>query len=99
MPDKPIHRFSYLTLFAVCAGSAVAAGPATPTPFDGNFNPITAVNAFVDSTIPSGFAPFNIANFGGKIYVAYAKRDARSTTTPLAPGTATWMCSMRQATC
>jgi uncharacterized protein (TIGR03118 family) len=44
--------------------------------FDGNFKPITAANAFVDSAIPPGFAPFNIANFGGKIYVTYAKQDA-----------------------
>jgi uncharacterized protein (TIGR03118 family) len=44
--------------------------------FDGNFNPITSATAFVDSAIPAGFAPFNIANFGGKIYVTYAKQDA-----------------------
>jgi uncharacterized protein (TIGR03118 family) len=29
---------------------------------------------FVDPTIPSGFAPFNIQNIGGKIYVTYAKQ-------------------------
>jgi uncharacterized protein (TIGR03118 family) len=44
--------------------------------FDGNFNPIASSAAFVDSAIPAGFAPFNIANFGGKIYVTYAKQDA-----------------------
>jgi uncharacterized protein (TIGR03118 family) len=44
--------------------------------FDGNFKPITAASAFVDSSIPAGFAPFGIANFGGKIYVTYAKQDA-----------------------
>ena len=44
--------------------------------FDANFKPITAANAFVDSSIPAGFAPFNVANFGGNIYVAYAKQDA-----------------------
>src|ERR1035438_4617575 len=26
--------------------------------------------------IPAGFAPFNIWNLGGKLYVAYAKQDA-----------------------
>jgi hypothetical protein len=32
-------------------------------------------NAFVDPQVPAGFAPFNIANFGGKIFVAYAKQN------------------------
>jgi uncharacterized protein (TIGR03118 family) len=31
---------------------------------------------FVDPSIPSGFAPFNIQIIGGQIYVAYAKQDA-----------------------
>ena len=33
-------------------------------------------NAFVDSTIPNGFAPFNIASINGNLIVAYAKQDA-----------------------
>jgi uncharacterized protein (TIGR03118 family) len=45
--------------------------------FDLNFKPITpASGAFVDPTLPAGYAPFGIANFGGKIYVTYAKQDA-----------------------
>jgi len=45
--------------------------------FDANFKPITpAAGAFTDSTIPAGFAPFNVAVFGGKVYVTYAKQDA-----------------------
>ena len=32
--------------------------------------------SFTDSKIPAGFAPFNIWNIGGKLYVAYAKQDA-----------------------
>jgi uncharacterized protein (TIGR03118 family) len=44
--------------------------------FDGNFNPIAAPKAFLDPSIPVGYAPFNIANFGGKIYVTYAKQDS-----------------------
>jgi len=31
---------------------------------------------FTDPTIPAGFAPFNIENLGGKLYVTYAKQDA-----------------------
>ena len=34
-----------------------------------------ASNAFVDPVVPSGFAPFNIMNLGGKLYVTYAKQD------------------------
>lgn len=44
--------------------------------FDANFKPIASTTAFVDSSIPAGFAPFGIANLGGKIYVSYAKQDA-----------------------
>lgn len=33
-------------------------------------------DAFVDPTIPAGFAPFNIQNINGLLYVAYAKQDA-----------------------
>ena len=45
--------------------------------YDGNFAPVKlAAGAFTDSQIPAGFAPFNIANLGGNLYVAYAKQDA-----------------------
>jgi len=43
--------------------------------FDGTFKPATVAGGFKDSTIPAGFAPFNVANLGGKLYVAYAKQD------------------------
>jgi len=43
--------------------------------YDANMKPVTATGAFVDSTIPSGFAPFNVAVFNGNVYVAYAKQD------------------------
>ena len=33
--------------------------------------------SFVDNQLPSGYAPFNVVNIGGKIYVAYAKQDAQ----------------------
>ena len=44
--------------------------------FDGNFKPIVAATAFIDPSIPAGYAPFGIANFNGKIYVTYAKQDS-----------------------
>ena len=31
--------------------------------------------AFADPVVPAGFAPFNIVNLGGKLYVTYAKQD------------------------
>jgi len=45
--------------------------------FDRTFQPVNmGANAFVDPHIPHGFAPFNIQNIGGDLYVAYAKQDA-----------------------
>src|SRR5271157_1753595 len=46
--------------------------------FDKNYAPHSfGGSSFVDSTIPSGFAPFNVANIGGgKLAVTYAKQDA-----------------------
>ncbi len=48
--------------------------------FDAQFKPVTlAGGSFTDSKIPAGFAPFNIANLGGKLYVSYAKRGVYNT--------------------
>lgn len=44
--------------------------------FDGNMNLLSLPGAFDDSQIPAGFAPFNIQNLGGSLYVAYARQDA-----------------------
>jgi uncharacterized protein (TIGR03118 family) len=44
--------------------------------FDGSFDLVTRPGAFVDPKLPSGFAPFGIANLGGQIFVSYAKQDA-----------------------
>ena len=41
--------------------------------FDESWN---LVNQFTDPDLPSGYAPFNVAAIGGKIYVSYAKQDA-----------------------
>lgn len=32
-------------------------------------------SAFIDPMVPAGYAPFNVQNIGGLIYVAYAKQD------------------------
>lgn len=43
--------------------------------FDKNFNYVTD-KPFMDPGIPAGFAPFNIVNIGGKLYISYAKLKA-----------------------
>ncbi len=40
--------------------------------YDKNFAPV--IKTFSDPSIPSGYAPFNVANIGGMLYVAYAKQ-------------------------
>ena len=44
--------------------------------FDGNWNPVNVGSAFTDPTLPSGYAPFNVAVVGSSVYVSYAKQDA-----------------------
>jgi uncharacterized protein (TIGR03118 family) len=44
--------------------------------FDAQFKPVTmSAGSFVDAKVPAGYAPFNIWNIGGKLYVAYALQD------------------------
>jgi uncharacterized protein (TIGR03118 family) len=45
--------------------------------FDASFKPVTIPNAFVDSKIPKGWAPFGIQALGGNVFVSYAKQDAK----------------------
>jgi uncharacterized protein (TIGR03118 family) len=44
--------------------------------FNGRFKPVHLMGAFMDPRLPAHFAPFNVQNIGGRIYVAYAKQDA-----------------------
>jgi uncharacterized protein (TIGR03118 family) len=45
--------------------------------FDDGFAPVhLAPGAFTDRALPAGFAPFNVQELGGSIYVAYAQQDA-----------------------
>jgi uncharacterized protein (TIGR03118 family) len=41
--------------------------------YDGNFN---QVGSFTDATLPAGYAPFNVQNIGGKLYVTFALQNA-----------------------
>jgi uncharacterized protein (TIGR03118 family) len=44
--------------------------------FDDHFAPVTLPGAFVDRGLPAGYAPFNVQELGGRLYVAYAKQSA-----------------------
>lgn len=43
--------------------------------FDSSFQRVNKAGSFSDSMIPAGFAPFNVANLNGKLYVSYAKQN------------------------
>ena len=43
--------------------------------FNDQFQKVSMPGAFHDSQIPSGFAPFNIQELNGDLYVTYAKQD------------------------
>jgi uncharacterized protein (TIGR03118 family) len=45
--------------------------------YDSKFNHVSEMdNLFSDDDLPSGFAPFNVQNIGGNIYVAFAQQDS-----------------------
>ena len=45
--------------------------------YDSNFKPINlGEDAFEAEEVPHGFAPFNVQNIGGTLFVTYAKQDA-----------------------
>jgi uncharacterized protein (TIGR03118 family) len=54
--------------------------------FDTNFTQVISAGAFTDTTIPAGFAPFNIRNIGGQLFVTYAKQDAAKHDDVAGPG-------------
>ena len=41
--------------------------------FDSNFN---LTGSFTDPSLPAGYAPYNVTNIGGDLYVTFAKQDA-----------------------
>jgi uncharacterized protein (TIGR03118 family) len=46
--------------------------------FDQGFNLVHLAGSFTDPAIPPGYAPFNVQELGGLLYVAYAKQDAEA---------------------
>jgi uncharacterized protein (TIGR03118 family) len=73
---------------AVYKGLALAARPTGNFLYATNFRagtidvlnsswvPAVLPGAFTEPNLPVGFAPFNIRNFGGTLFVTYAKQDA-----------------------
>src|SRR5262245_34254857 len=43
---------------------------------DGQFHKTTLAGSFSDPNIPAGYAPFNVQNIGGKLFVMYAQQNA-----------------------
>jgi uncharacterized protein (TIGR03118 family) len=43
--------------------------------FNSTFGQTTLAGSFTDPNLPAGYAPFNVQNIGGKLYVTYAVQD------------------------
>jgi uncharacterized protein (TIGR03118 family) len=57
---------------------------------DGQFQKVALgtnrFGTFADPNLPAGFAPFNVQNLGGKVFVTYAKQDATASRDVAGPG-------------
>ena len=54
--------------------------------FDSSYNPVALPGGFRDPSIPSSYAPFNVQNLGGKLYVAFALQNANQSFSMSGPG-------------
>ena len=54
--------------------------------FDASFHPASVAGRFLDPSLPAGYAPFNVQNLGGFIYVTYALQDPTGTHDVPGPG-------------
>ncbi len=54
--------------------------------FDSSYAPIRTVGEFRDCDMPDGFAPFNIQQLGGLLYVTYAKQGPTKEDDEAGPG-------------
>jgi uncharacterized protein (TIGR03118 family) len=57
-----------------------------PSATGGMYTPVATDGGFVDPKIPSGYAPFGIANIDGDLFVTYAKQDAAKHDDVAGPG-------------
>ena len=51
-----------------------------------DYKPVTKDGAFIDTSIPAGFAPFNAMPIGDKVYITYAKQDSAKEDDEPGPG-------------
>jgi uncharacterized protein (TIGR03118 family) len=75
--------------------------------FDSSFQPATLPGSFTDWHIPAGYAPFNVRNIGGRLFVTYAKQNDAKHDDVAGPGhgfvdvfdteAASWTGSLREA--
>ena len=54
--------------------------------FDSSFDPKALSGHFRDPHLPAGYAPFNVQNIGGVLYVTFAKQDAAAEDEVAGPG-------------
>ncbi len=54
--------------------------------YNSSFGVTSVSGGFKDASIPAGFAPFDIQNINGKLYVTYAKQDAAKHDDVAGPG-------------
>ncbi len=54
--------------------------------FDTNFSPAALLGSFSDPTLPAGYAPFNIRNIDGHLFVSYAQQNAEKKDDVPGPG-------------
>ncbi len=55
--------------------------------YDSSFHPMgLGGDAFRDEEIPSGYAPFNVQNIGGNLYVSFAQQDSKKHDDVAGPG-------------
>lgn len=83
---------------AVYKGLALVHGPAGPLllaanfhdnridVFDGQFNRVPSDRMFRDPFLPAHYAPFNVAEINGRVFVSYARQDADAEDDVAGPG-------------
>jgi uncharacterized protein (TIGR03118 family) len=54
--------------------------------FDKNFTQTTLSGSFSDGSLPAGYAPFDVQDIGGDLFVTYAKQDAAKHDDVAGPG-------------
>lgn len=55
--------------------------------FDTNFNPVAGLDGpLTDPAVPAGYAPFNVWNMGGNLYVTYAQQNSSRQFSESGPG-------------